>query len=129
MVTVLVVDDDPDARTVYRDALESSGYRVLTARHGAEGVDTARRQRPDLVLLDIRMPVMDGLDALRYLKSYASTARIPVWGISAYFEELKEEKGLLERFDYLLRKPLAPEQLVTEVDFFFGPRRLSDRDV
>ena len=58
--TVLIVEDDEDTRTVYADALRERGYRVLTATQGAEGVHLARRHRPDLILLDIRMPVMDG---------------------------------------------------------------------
>ena len=119
--TILLVEDDADARAIFRDALTERGYRVLTASQGAEGVYMARRSRPDLILLDIRMPVMDGLDAIRYLRSYEGTARIAVWGISAYFSHANDSDPLLDRFDRLLSKPIRPEELVTEIDAHFGP--------
>lgn len=110
-----------DARTIFRDALVKRGYRVLTATQGAEGVHVARRQRPDLILLDIRMPVMDGLDAIRYLKSDERTARIPVWGISAFLADVNQEDPHLGRFDRLLAKPVQPAELVSAIEGQFGP--------
>lgn len=121
MRSILVVEDDSDARTIYRDALVQRGYRVLTATQGAEGVYVARRQQPDLILLDLRMPVMDGLDALRYLKSDERTARIPVWGISAYLADVDRDDPHLGRFDRLLAKPVEPANLVSQIEGQFGP--------
>ena len=80
--TVLVVDDDESLRGILIDGLTHRGYRAVAARQGAEGVHLARKLLPDLILLDIRTPVMDGWGALDYLKTYDKTAGIEVWGIS-----------------------------------------------
>ena len=80
--SILIVDDDEDNRRIYSAALSERGYRVLVAMHGAEGVHLARTHKPALILLDIRMPVMDGWGAIRWLKSYPETRRIPVCAIS-----------------------------------------------
>src|SRR5829696_2223508 len=85
--TVLVVEDDIDTSMIYAAALTQRGFNVLTARHGAEGVYLARRHIPRLILMDIRMPVMNGWHALATLKNDSDTRSIPVWVMSAYFEE------------------------------------------
>lgn len=119
---VLIVEDDEDARVVYQNALKARGYTVTAARQGAEGVHLARKLRPNLILLDIRMPVMNGWQALHYLRSYEETRSIPVCAISAYPPE-KEE---LERFgsmdcDWYLMKPISPRDVVAEVESRIGP--------
>lgn len=120
--TVLIVEDERDTREMYRLALERRGYRVLTAEHGAEGVHLARRRGPDLILLDIRMPVMDGVDALTYLRTYPETMRIPVCAISAY--ELQDDDHVRlgsMHFDCVLTKPVQPTDVVAEVESRIGP--------
>lgn len=122
--TVLLVEDDPDTRAIYGTALIARGYRVLTATQGAEGVSLARRHRPDIILMDIRMPVMDGWHAMRYLRSYYRTASIPVCAVSAYAPEA-EEVAAVEAlgFQGFLIKPIPPKELVTEVEDRIGPPR------
>ena len=78
MKTILLVDDEEDVLHVLAMRLESLYYRVLTARDGMEGVSVARREIPDLVILDLVMPVMNGLEALHRLRGERSTRRIPV---------------------------------------------------
>lgn len=119
--TVLVVDDDSDARAIYEEALTERGFTVLTALHGAEGVHLARRHRPDLILMDIRMPVMDGWQAIQYLKSDTSTDHIPIWAVSAYVsdEELDEQPSWFQ-FDRLISKPVDPTQLAAEIESRIG---------
>lgn len=123
--TVLIIEDDEDTRSIYRSALEKHGYRVVVATQGAEGVHLARRGLPDLILLDIRMPVMDGYGAARYLKSDPATRTIPICAISAYDAEegADEESETSARadFDCFLMKPLAPERIVEEVGRRIGP--------
>jgi CheY-like chemotaxis protein len=120
--TIVIVEDDADTRTIYLDALEERGYRVYGAKHGAEGVTVVRRHHADLVLLDIRMPVMDGWQALGYLKADPKTATIPVWGMSAYLpEEETREHSMRLSFDRLVPKPIAPRQLVAEIEEYLGP--------
>jgi CheY-like chemotaxis protein len=120
--TVLIVEDDEDTRSIYSTAIAERGYRVLTASQGAEGVHLARRHRPDLILLDIRMPVMDGWQVMRYLKSFPHTRSIPVCAISAYApeEEELEQIGQME-FDCFLMKPIDPRDIVAEVEARIGP--------
>lgn len=125
----MLVEDDNDARVFYAEALETRGYRVLVATHGAEGVSLARRHHPDLILMDLRMPVMDGLSALRYLKADKKTAPIPVWAISAHFGEVKGDQPLLERFDRRIRKPLSPDELISQIRDFFEPPSLALPDL
>lgn len=121
-VTVLIVEDDEDTCRIYRDSLEHHGYRVLTASQGAEGVAIARRERPNLILLDIRMPIMDGRQAMRYLKADPQTSHIPIFGISAYFspDQAPSRSGPFE-FDQFLMKPLDPEAVVAAAEQRIGP--------
>ncbi|HEX6927386.1 MAG TPA: response regulator [Longimicrobiaceae bacterium] len=119
--TVLVVEDDPDARAIYEEALIERGFEVLVALHGAEGVHLARRHHPDLILMDIRMPVMDGWQAIQYLKADQSTGHIPIWGISAYLddEELDRQPSWFQ-FDRLIAKPVDPGELASEIEQRIG---------
>ena len=115
--TILLVEDDPDARAIYSEALANRGHRVLTAVHGAEGVHLARKHRPDLILMDIRMPLMDGWAAIEYVRSDPETAKIPIWAISAYpSEEEARDQPARTRFDRFIAKPIPPAELVTEVE-------------
>ena len=121
--TILIVEDDPDARDIYEEALKERGFDVLKALHGAEGVHLARRHRPDLILMDIRMPVMDGWQAIQYMKSDATTSHIPIWGISAYLsdEELENQPNWFQ-FDRLIPKPVDPGDLADQVEAQVGGR-------
>lgn len=117
---MLIVEDNEDTRTIYGAALAERGYRVLAATHGAEGVHIARTRRPDLMLLDIRMPVMNRWAAARYLKSYPETRGIPICAISAYALEAEEDK-LVERYvKCFLMKPVDPRRVVEEVERRIG---------
>ena len=80
--TVLIVEDDTHQRELYEEELSDEGYRVLTAGDGREALAIAREQRPDLVILDVNMPVMDGLDSLSYLLEIDS--RLPIIINTAY---------------------------------------------
>ncbi|HEX6069393.1 MAG TPA: response regulator [Longimicrobiaceae bacterium] len=118
---ILIVEDDDDAREIQREAFMEKGYQVLTARQGAEGVHMARKHRPDLILMDIRMPVMDGWQAIQYLKADPTVSHIPIWGISAYLsdEELENQPSWLH-FDRLIAKPVDPAELTREVEALIG---------
>jgi CheY-like chemotaxis protein len=120
--TIVIIEDDADARTIFQDALAQRGYQVISAKHGAEGVTLARRHHADLILMDLRMPVMDGWQALRYLKADPRTSTIPVWALSAYLseEEVRQNAAQMS-FDRLLAKPMDPKKLVAEVEDYLGP--------
>jgi CheY-like chemotaxis protein len=119
--TVLIIEDDADIQAIFAKVLYSKGYSVLTATQGAEGVHLARKYRPEMILLDIRMPVMDGWGALRYLRSYTETREIPVCGISAMASStaLEGEDGV--SFDHILKKPIDPVEVVRVVEGRIGP--------
>ena len=80
----MVVDDNPTLRELIAVQLQSSGYTVVEARNGREAVDSARRECPDLILMDIQMPVMDGLDATRVIRSIRELCQMPIVAFSAY---------------------------------------------
>jgi len=122
MKTVLLVEDDEDTRSIYAAALEDAGYRVVIATQGAEGVHLARRTHPDLILLDLRMPVMTGWGTARYLKADPETRSIPICAVSAYDAQ---EEGIDDSaavpFDSYLRKPVDPRDVLAEVGSWIGP--------
>jgi CheY-like chemotaxis protein len=119
--TILIVEDDEGMQSVYADALRHRGYRVLIANQGAEGVHLARRNRPDLILLDIRMPVMDGWGAAEYLKADPQTRDVPICAISAFEARPGEmDPGESRLFDCYLTKPIEVRELVAEVDRRLG---------
>lgn len=121
-MTILIVEDDEHTRRIYRDALENHGYTVITAAHGAEGVAMARRRKPDLILLDIRMPVMDGMQAMHYLKFDPDTERIPIFAISGFADPTQPQSGSSKMgFDLFLVKPLELNSVIAAIEQRIGP--------
>ena len=117
--TVMVVDDDSDILDVTRLALEGGGYRVVPTRSGSEALRTLERSRPDLILLDINMPDMDGWQVLRLLKVDERTASIPVAMFSIKMEVRDRMHGLQEgAFDYIV-KPFSTDDFLRRVGRIF----------
>ena len=119
--SVLIVEDNEDNLVVYRTILEHVGYDVLEARDGAEGMDRARADHPDLILMDISIPKVDGWEATRELKADHSTSDIPIIALTAH--ALDEDRRRAERVgcDGYLAKPVEPRRVVKEVERFIGP--------
>ena len=117
---ILLVEDHEDNRNIYRTILEHYGFRVLLAGDGEEGIRLAAEGRPDLILLDIDIPVRDGLDVARYLKGNASTASIPIVALTAYAQPEDRERAEAAGFDGYLAKPVAPRKVVAEVMKFLA---------
>ena len=108
MATILVVDDEVDVRTLCRVNLEYEGYGVIEANDGQQGLEVARREKPDLILLDLMMPNLDGWQVIEALKEDESTARIPVVLLTAKTDEASQLRGFQEGvFDYIT-KPFNP---------------------
>lgn len=120
---MLIVEDNDDNRMIYRLALEFLGYRVLQAVNGAEGVERTRADRPDLILMDVALPVLDGWAATRLLKSDAGTRDIPIVALTAHALTTDREKAAEAGCDAYLAKPAAPQQVVDEVRRLIGPPR------
>jgi CheY-like chemotaxis protein len=113
--TVLIVDDDPDQHTVCGVFLEHSGYEVLHAFDGQEGVEMARDRQPDLVLMDIRMRRMDGVAARRALAEDPATAAIPVVAVSADVLTWPERRVMAEGFAGHISKPCNLQRIASLV--------------
>lgn len=118
---VLVVDDEPDQREIYRAVLRHAGYEVLEAADAAAGVELARASAPDLILLDMALPQVDGWEAARQLKSDPSTAWIPICAISARVLSGNERGRVIQAgFECYLLKPIEPRQVLREVEDRIG---------
>lgn len=114
MRRVLVVDDDSDLREIARLSLEiAGGYEVATAASGAEAVELARRQRPDVILLDVRMPGMDGVETLRRLEQDEATTDVPVVFLTGVGQAASERARLIDLGAAdVAEKPFVPGELV-----------------
>jgi CheY-like chemotaxis protein len=121
--TVLLVEDNEDNLVVYRTILEHVGYKVIEARDGEEGVLQARQQRPDLILMDISIPKIDGWEATQRLKSDAGTRDIPIIALTAHALEEDRQKAVQAGCDGYLAKPVEPRRVVQEVERFVGPAK------
>ena len=114
--TVLIVEDNYDNRAIYTVALEIAGFQVIEAHNGEEGVQLARECRPDIIIMDLSMPVLDGWGAVQKLKSDPGTAHIPVLALSAHVVLNGDYRRSREAgFAAYLTKPVEPKQVVLEV--------------
>ena len=121
MKTILLVEDNEDNLVVYRTILEHVGYRVIEARDGEEGVSRAREHLPDLILMDISIPKLDGWEATQRLKSDDGTRDIPIIALTAHALEEDRQKAIQAGCDGYLAKPVEPRRVVQEVERFVGP--------
>jgi two-component system, cell cycle response regulator DivK len=112
---VLLAEDFEDARELYRDYLEYSGFNVETAANGREAIDQALALLPDIILMDASMPVLDGWQATRELKTNPTTRHIPILALTAHaFEDAKQEARAVG-CDGFVTKPCLPDDLVSQV--------------
>lgn len=119
--TVLLVEDNDDNRHVYALILRHAGYRVVEARTGDEAVSLARSELPDLILMDISIPKLDGWEATQRLKSEDGTRDIPIIALTAHALEEDRQKAIQAGCDGYLAKPVEPRRVVQEVERFVGP--------
>jgi CheY-like chemotaxis protein len=118
--TILLVEDNEDNRVVYRTMLSHFGFRVLEAADGAEAIRMAREDRPDVILMDISIPVIDGWEATRTLKADPDTAGIPVVALTAHALDSDRARAADLGFDAFLPKPIEPRRVVAEVRRLLG---------
>ena len=112
---ILVVDDYQDAREMYAEYLQFSGFRVAEARNGNEAVAQARSLQPDLILMDLSLPGMDGWEATRVLKADDATKRIPIVALTGHALAGASEGARKAGCDSFVTKPCLPDDLVVEV--------------
>lgn len=120
MKTILIVEDNEDNRLIYSQYLTHGGFRVVEATNGAEGIEAARRERPDIILMDISMPVMDGLTATRILKADPDLLRIPVVALTAHAMASDEDMAREAGCDGYISKPVMPRDVRAEVERWIG---------
>ncbi len=112
---ILIVEDEPRNLTLLRDLLQVSGYTTIEATDGEKGVELARAKKPDLILMDVQMPEMDGLEATRILKADATTSNIPVLALTSYAMKGDKERILEVGCDGYLAKPFDIQELLQKV--------------
>ncbi|HLD36449.1 MAG TPA: response regulator [Planctomycetota bacterium] len=115
MKTILVIDDEKDLIKLIDLHLSKEEYLVISAKNGIEGLDIALKHKPDLILLDIMMPKLDGLEVCKRLKSATETSSIPVVMLTAKAQETDKVIGLELGADDYITKPFSPRELVARV--------------
>lgn len=115
MRTILVVDDEPGIVQIARDYLDRAGFRVITAYDGTTALHLARSERPHLLVLDLMLPGMDGLDVTRALRLEPTTRKLPIIMLTARVEEADRLIGLELGADDYMTKPFSPRELVARV--------------
>lgn len=115
MVKILVVDDEPDALELIRFNLKGAGFEVLMADDGAEAIKRSRESVPDLILLDVMLPEMDGLEVCRMLRRDPATRHIPIIMLTAKAAEIDRIVGLELGADDYVTKPFSPRELILRI--------------
>jgi len=113
---ILIVEDNERNRTLFRDILKYFGYEILEAGDGSEGINIARAQMPDLILMDIQMPVMDGESACRIIKNDPACKGIKIIAVTSFAMKGDKEKLLDAGFDYYIAKPVDTRDLPLSVE-------------
>ncbi len=114
--TILIVEDEPELLDMYQAKFAAAGYSVFTAHNGEIGLIMAKNQKPDLIILDILMPEVDGYQMLEKLKSSKETARIPVVIFSNLSQKKEIEKGFrLGAKDFIVKSEVTPKELLEKI--------------
>jgi two-component system cell cycle response regulator DivK len=115
---ILVVEDQEDNRQILRDLLGNAGFELDEAENGQDAIDQVAKRRPDLILMDIQLPVMDGYEATRRIKSDPATQTIPIIVVTSYALSGDENKARAAGCDAYVTKPYSPRQLLAKVREF-----------
>ncbi len=115
-LSILIAEDEPDIREFLSIALQINGFNVIAARNGEEAVALTNSRKPDLVLLDVRMPKVSGYQACETLKRASETREIPIVFLSAFANKDEVQQGLALGAEAYLTKPIAPDVLVQRVN-------------
>ena len=119
---VLAADDDEDILDLVAFRLERSGYTVIVARDGEEALELAAKELPDLAVLDVMMPKVDGFEVTRRLRADEVTSRMPIILLTARSQEADVQQGFEAGADDYLRKPFSPDELRARVQAILGRR-------
>jgi two-component system cell cycle response regulator DivK len=117
---ILVVEDQEDNKQILRDLLGSVGFDIAEAGNGVEALASIARQRPDLILMDIQLPVMDGYEATRRIKNDPASKDIPIIVVSSYALSGDEEKARAAGCDAYVAKPYSPRRLLATIKTYLS---------
>ena len=112
---ILIVEDQEDNRRIMRDVLSSAGYDLIEAVNGEDGVKLAHSERPDLILMDIQLPTIDGYEATRRIKGSAELKSIPIIAVTSYALSGDQAKARAAGCDGYVSKPFSPRELLARV--------------
>ena len=112
---ILVVEDQPDNRQIIRDMLAGTDYEIIEAEDGEQALEAIAKQRPDLILMDIQLPIMDGYTATRKIKADPTLRSIPVIAVTSYALSGEEKKAREAGCDDYVPKPFSPRQLLAKI--------------
>ncbi len=112
---ILIVEDQEDNRIIMRDVLSAAGYELIEAVNGEDGVSRAQRDRPDLILMDIQMPVLDGYEATRQIKADPNLKATPIIAVTSYALSGDQAKARAAGCDGYVSKPFSPRELLASV--------------
>ena len=112
---ILVVEDQPDNRQIIRDMLTPTDYEIAEAENGEQALAAIAKQRPDLILMDIQLPIMDGYAAARRIKADPALRMIPIIAVTSYALNGEEKKARAAGCDDYVPKPFSPRQLLAKI--------------
>jgi two-component system cell cycle response regulator DivK len=115
---ILVVEDQEDNRRIMRDLLTASGYELVEANDGEEGLALAEREIPDLILMDIQLPGLDGYEVTRRIKANAALSHIPIIAVTSYALSGDDQKAFAAGCNGYVTKPFSPRQLLAKIREF-----------
>ncbi|MDD5642924.1 MAG: response regulator [Syntrophales bacterium] len=117
---ILIIEDDPSSRELYELLLQAFGFATNLASNGEEGLAKAQNIRPDLILCDIQLPRLGGVEVMQRLKADPSLRRIPIIALTIFSSEGHRERLLAAGFDGYMAKPTIPEDFIQEIEDFFS---------
>ncbi|MCD6379348.1 response regulator [bacterium] len=120
---VLVVDDEENITQILEFSIAAEGYEVVTASNGEEAIEKARKEQPNLIILDIMMPKVDGYEACRVIKSNPLTKKIPVILLTAKGREIDKRLGFEVGADDYIVKPFSPSKLIEKINEYLYTRK------
>lgn len=124
---ILVIEDDPATSRLLEYSLKHEGYQIINATNGLDGIRKALNEAPDLIILDVMLPGMDGFEICHRLRSETGTAKLPILMLSAKAQEMDKNTGLLTGADDYLIKPVAPAMIVSRVEALLTKKKLATK--
>jgi len=112
---ILVIEDQEDNRQIVRDLMTASGYELIEATTGEEGLEAAARERPDLILMDIQLPGIDGYEVTRRIKANPKLSKIPIIAVTSYALSGDDKKAFAAGCDGYVTKPYSPRLLLAKI--------------